>query len=75
MSTQNPHWGTPVDAFLEEDDLRETAKAEAVTRVAVWQLAKQSDRQSDSDAVLYARGLVSEMAKTKADPLPSCGSV
>jgi len=29
---ENPHWGTSVDMFLNEDGIREAAKAEAVTR-------------------------------------------
>ena len=33
MSKKNPHWGTTLDAFLDEDGIREAAKAEAVTRV------------------------------------------
>jgi putative transcriptional regulator len=29
---KNPHWGTPLDTFLNEEGIREAAKAEAVTR-------------------------------------------
>src|SRR5215210_4247599 len=41
MSKKNPHWGTTLDAFLDEDGIREAAKAEAVTRVVAWQLSEE----------------------------------
>ena len=55
MSTQSPHWGTPVDEFLAEDGIRETAKAEAITRVVAWQLAQEMERQGISKMVLAER--------------------
>ena len=36
---KNPHWGTTLDEF------RETAKAEALTRVVAWQLSQEMERQ------------------------------
>jgi antitoxin HicB len=30
---KNPHWGSTLDEFLDEEGLREAANAEAVTRV------------------------------------------
>ena len=41
VRTKNPHWGTTVDTFLNEDGIREAAKAEAVTRVVAWQLRRK----------------------------------
>jgi plasmid maintenance system antidote protein VapI len=45
MTKDNPHWGTTLDAFLAEGGLRESAKAEAVTRVLAWQLSQEMERQ------------------------------
>ena len=39
--SENPHWGTTLDAFLAEEGIREAAKAEAVTRVVAWQLSQE----------------------------------
>lgn len=33
MTKKNPHWGKTLDVLLDEDGVREAAKAEAVTRV------------------------------------------
>jgi len=41
MTTKNPHWGSTLDDFLQEEGIYETAKAEAVTRVIAWQLAEE----------------------------------
>ena len=41
----NPHWGSAVDDFLDEEGIREAAKAEAVTRVVAWQLSEEMKRQ------------------------------
>jgi len=32
-SKKNPHWGSTLDEFLDEEGIREAAQAEAVTRV------------------------------------------
>ena len=52
---KNPHWGTPLDAFLAEDGMREAAKAEALTRVVGWQLAQEMERQGITKAALAER--------------------
>src|SRR5271166_908629 len=46
------HWGSTLDDFLDEEGVRETAKAEAVTRVVAWQLSKEMKRQGMSKARL-----------------------
>ena len=38
---KNPHWGTTLDDFLREDGIGEVARAEAVTRVVAWQIARE----------------------------------
>lgn len=45
MTDINPHWGTTLDAFLDEEGIREAAKATAVTRVIAWQLGQEMERQ------------------------------
>ena len=35
---KNPHWGTTLDAFLDEEGIREAVKVEALTRVVARQL-------------------------------------
>ncbi len=42
---KNSHWGTTLDEFLVEEGIRETAKAEALTRVLAWQLSQEMERQ------------------------------
>jgi len=37
----NPHWGSSLDDFLDEEGIREAARAEAVTRVVAWQLSDE----------------------------------
>ena len=49
---KNPHWGSKLDEFLDEAGIRETAKAEAVTRAVAWQLSKEMKRQGMSKAQL-----------------------
>jgi antitoxin HicB len=49
---KNPHWGSTLDAFLEEEGILELAKAEAVTRVVAWQLGEEMKRQGISKARL-----------------------
>ena len=55
MSKKNPHWGTTLDAFLDEDGIREAVRAEAVTRVVAWQLGEEMKRQGLTKADLAAR--------------------
>ena len=47
-SKKNPHWGSTLDEFLEQEGIREAAKTEAVTRVVAWQLGKEMKRQGMS---------------------------
>lgn len=42
---KNPHWGSTLEDFLDEEGIRETAKAEAVTRVVAWQLSREMKRK------------------------------
>lgn len=37
MNDKNQHWGSTLEAFLKEEGIHESAKAEAVTRVITWQ--------------------------------------
>ncbi len=49
---KNPHWGSTLDDFLREEGIRDAARAEAVTRVVAWQLAREMERQGISKARL-----------------------
>jgi len=55
MNEKNPHWGTTLDEFLAEEGIRESAKAEALTRVVAWQLAQEMERQGITKAELAER--------------------
>ncbi len=55
MTDKNPHWGTTLDEFLDEDGIREAAKVEAVTRVIAWQLGQEMDRLGITKAVMAER--------------------
>jgi antitoxin HicB len=52
---KNPHWGSTLDDFLRAEGIRETAKAEAVTRVVAWQLAEEMKRKGITKARLAQR--------------------
>ena len=52
---KNPHWGSTLKNFLEEEGIREAAKAAAITRVVAWQLAEEMKRQGISKARLAQR--------------------
>jgi DNA-binding phage protein len=41
MSERNKHWGSTLEDFLKEEGIRESAKAEAITRVITWQIAEE----------------------------------
>jgi DNA-binding phage protein len=73
MSRKNPHWGSTLDAFLNEEGIREAAHFEAITRVVAWQLAQEMKKKGMSktrmaelmntsraqvDRILAARGNV-----------------
>lgn len=74
MSKQkkNPHWGSTLDDFLEEEGIRGTAKTEAVTRVVAWQLSQEMKRQRMSKARLAelmntSRAQVDRILKAKGN--------
>jgi hypothetical protein len=52
VSTQNPHWGATLDAFLDEDGIREAARAGAVMRMLAWQLGREMERRGMTKARL-----------------------
>jgi DNA-binding phage protein len=68
----NPHWGSTLDDFLDEEGVREAAKAEAVTRVIAWQLGEEMKRQGMSKARLAelmntSRAQVDRILKAKGN--------
>ena len=72
MTEANPHWGTTLDTFLGEEDIQESAKAEAVTRVLAWQLSQEMERQGISKAKLAeqmhtSRAQVDRILKAKGN--------
>jgi len=52
MSEKKSHWGSSLDSFLSEEGIRESARAEATTRVIAWQLSQEMERQGMSKAKL-----------------------
>jgi antitoxin HicB len=69
---KNPHWGSTLDDFLNEEGIREAAKAEAVTRLVAWQLAQEMERQGMSKAKLAelmhtSRAQVDRILKAKGN--------
>ncbi|HXP02986.1 MAG TPA: Fis family transcriptional regulator [Stellaceae bacterium] len=42
----NPHWGSTLDDFLDDEGIREEATTAAIKRVIAWQLAKEMRRKS-----------------------------
>jgi predicted XRE-type DNA-binding protein len=48
----NPHWGSTLDDFLNEEGIREEATTTAIKRVIVWQLAEEMKRRSITKARL-----------------------
>jgi antitoxin HicB len=69
---ENPHWGSTLDDFLDEEGIREAAKAEAVTRVVAWQLNEEMKRQGMSKARLAqlmntSRAQVDRILKAKGN--------
>ena len=69
---KNPHWGSTLEDFLDEEGIREAAKAEAVTRVVAWQLSKEMTRQGMSKARLAelmntSRAQVDRILKAKGN--------
>ena len=69
---KNPHWGSTLDDFLNEEGIREAVKREAVTRVVAWQLNNEMKRQGISKARLAAlmktsRAQVDRILKAKGN--------
>jgi hypothetical protein len=69
---KSPHWGSTLDEFLEEECIREAAKAEAVTRVIAWQLSEEMKRQGITKARLAelmntSRAQVDRILKAKGN--------
>jgi len=69
---KNSHWGSTLDEFLNEEGIREAAKAEAVTRVVAWQLGQEMKRQGISKARLAqqmktSRAQVDRILKAKGN--------
>lgn len=52
---KNPHWGTTLDDFLEQEGIREAVRADAITRVVAWQLTQEMERQGLTKAALAER--------------------
>ena len=50
MSKKNQHWGSTLDDFLQEEGIRQAAKAEAVTRVLMWQIAEEIHKKGITKA-------------------------
>jgi len=55
IKRKNLHWGSTLEDFLNEEGVRQAAKAEAVTRVIAWQLADEMKRQGITKARLAQR--------------------
>ena len=43
--SKNPHWGSTLDDFLEEEDIREEATTAAIKKVIAWQLAQEMQQK------------------------------
>jgi transcriptional regulator with XRE-family HTH domain len=61
-----------LDDFLDEEGIREVAKAEAITRVVAWQLSEEMKRQGMSKARLAqlmktSRAQVDRILKAKGN--------
>src|SRR6266478_9750125 len=42
----NPHWGSTLDDFLEEEGIREEVTTAAIKKVIAWQLAEEMKKKS-----------------------------
>ena len=87
MSGKNQHWGSTLDDFLSEEGILPPAKAEAVTRVLMWQLAEEIHKQgitktqmaermhtsrSQVDRIFQAKGNVTIETLQRAAALVGC---
>jgi plasmid maintenance system antidote protein VapI len=59
LTGKNRHWGTTLDAALNDDRIRAEAKTEAAIRVVAWQLAEEMKRQGITKVGLAERMNVS----------------
>jgi antitoxin HicB len=41
----NPHWGSTLDDFLEEEGIREEATTAAIKKVIAWQLGEEMKKK------------------------------
>ena len=48
----NPHWGSTLEDFLDEEGIREEATTAAIKRVIAWQLAEEMKKKSITKARL-----------------------
>lgn len=55
MTKTNASWGTTLDEFLDEGEIREAVHTEAVTRVIAWQLSQEMQRLGVTKAVMAER--------------------
>jgi antitoxin HicB len=72
IEEKNPHWGSTLDDFLEEEGIREAAKTEAATRLIAFQLGQEMQRQGMSKARLAelmhtSRAQVDRILKAKGN--------
>ncbi len=55
MTERNPHWGSSLNDFLDEEGIREEVRAQSISRVIAWQLTQEMARQGMTKAELAAR--------------------
>ena len=55
MTKINASWGTTLDEFLDEGEIREAVHTEAITRVIAWQLSQEMQRLGVTKAVMAER--------------------
>jgi antitoxin HicB len=78
MSSKDPHWGRTLDALLEEEGIREAAKAEAAVRMVIaLQLGQGMERQGITKAKLTelmhtSRAQVDRILKAKGKVTIEC---
>jgi antitoxin HicB len=53
--TKNPHWGSTLDEFLDEEGAREAFQAVAIKEVLSWQIAEAMKSQGISRKKLAER--------------------
>lgn len=55
MTERNPHWGSSLNDFLDEEGIREEVRAQSISRVIAWQLSQEMVRQGITKAQLAER--------------------